>query len=206
MNIVRDNQGLTLIETLIGIAIFVTAVGVVYMFVSQGFKVQNFSLQGSQAIAEARRGLDTMVKEIRETQIADNGAYPIERADKFEFIFYADIDKDDSVERIRYFLDGTDFKKGVIQPRINPVGYFSSDEVISIISRYVRNTASEPLFTYYNSNWPADTVNNPLPYPAKETDVRFIKINLKVNVQPEMAPDNFEILTYVHIRNLKDNL
>ncbi len=206
MKNITNNKGLTLIEILMGISIFVLAISALYFFMSQGFKVQEFSLQESIAISEARRSVETMVKEIRETQIADNGSYPIEKADKFEFIFYADIDKDNSVERVRYFLDGSEFKKGVIEPRVNPIGYFSSDEIINTLSRYVTNLSTEPMFEYYNGDWPTDTTNNPLTYPARETDVKFIKINLKINPKPSLIKNDFNLSSYVQVRNLKDNL
>lgn len=201
----QNTQGITLLEVIVSVAIFVIATGIVSSFVIQGSRVQDIALGQNTAITEARRGVETMVREIREIQIADNGAFPLITADDFEFTFYGDIDKDSSVERVRYFLDGTDFKKGTIEPRTNPVSYYTSDEVIVTLSRYVRNT-STPLFTYYNGDWPGDVVNNPLPTPADITDPRFVNVYLKINVKPNTAPTDFDLTSDVQIRSLKDNL
>jgi len=119
---------------IVALGIFIMVIGTVMYFVNQGFQVQNFSLEQTIAIQEARRGVSSMVREIREIQIADTGAYPIVSADDHEFIFFSDMDKDEAVERVRYFLDGSDFKKGVIEPRTNPTQYVLGDEVVNTLS------------------------------------------------------------------------
>lgn len=200
-----NNKGITLVETIVTVALSAIVMSAMYYFIIQGFKLQEFSLEQSQAISHARKGIETMIKEIRETQIADNGAYPIDTAEDFLFIYYSDIDKDNSIERVRYFLEGTHFKKGIIEPRQNPVAYFSSDEVITELSEYVNNGAT-PIFTFYNGNWPGDTINNPLSSPIDESDIRFVNVKLLINVDPNKAPSNFELESDVAIRNIKDNL
>jgi len=202
---IKNCQGMTLLEIIVALGIFIMVTGTVMFFVNQGFQVQNFSLEQTIAIQEAQRGVSTMVREIREIQIADDGAYPIVLAQDSEFIFFSDMDKDDAVERVRYFLDGSIFKKGVIEPRTNPTQYVLGDEVINILSQYVRNSTT-PIFIYYNRDWPSDEVNNPLAAPASVADIRFININLRVNVRESVAPSDFLLKTDVQIRNLKDNL
>ena len=97
-------KGFTIIETLVAIAIFALALGVMTNFIVMAYRIHNFGWQQSVAIDEARKGIETMVKEIREARLGDDGSYPIEYAGDKEFIFYSDIDKDDETERVRYFL------------------------------------------------------------------------------------------------------
>ncbi len=201
----KQNQGVTLIEVIVSVGIFAFASAIVFNFVVGGFRLQNFALDQSTAMSEARRGVEIMVREIRESQIADNGAYTIVTAEPQEFTFYSDTDKDTSVERVRYFLDGTEFKKGVIEPRTNPVSYLQQDEVVTVLTRYVRN-GSVPIFTYYNGDWPGDSVNNPLSSPVDITEVRFLHVAMTINVRPNVAPTDFNLETDIQIRNLKDNL
>lgn len=204
MQVITNNKGLTLLEVIVALGIFIMVSGTVYYFMLQGFEVQNFSLEQTIAIQEANRGVSTMVKEIREMQISDDGAYPIASAEDYELIFYSDMDKDNAVERVRYFLDGSDFKKGVIEPRSNPIEYVVGDEIVHTLSQYVRNTV--PVFVYYNGDWPIDVINNPLITPAAVADIRFINVNLRVNVRESVAPSDFLLQSNVQIRNLKDNL
>jgi len=98
------SAGFTLIETLTAIAVFMLIIGASMGFIVMSYRVYGYSLQQSTAINEARKGIETMVKEIREARTGDDGSYPIEKAEDKEFIFYSDIDKDGATERVRYFL------------------------------------------------------------------------------------------------------
>jgi len=200
----KKNAGFTLIETIITLGIFLLIITAVTAFVAQGFRVNRFTLHQSEAISQARKGMDSLVKEIREASPAENGSYPIETADDQNLIFYSDIDADELVEKIRYFLDGTDLKKSIIEPTGFPPEY-SGVEQITTISQYIRNDTI-PLFYYYNRDYPTDTENNPLTTPAAVNEIKLIRIFLEVNVDPGQAPEHFILISNSQIRNLKDNL
>lgn len=97
-------RSFTLIETIVAIAVFILALGVVSSLILMAYRTQSYSWQQSAAIDEARRGVETMVKEIREARPAETGNFPIEKAEDKEFIFYSDIDNNGKTERVRYFL------------------------------------------------------------------------------------------------------
>lgn len=99
--------GFTIIETLISIVVFTLALGAVMGGIWMLYRTQSYTWQQSVAVDEARKGVETMVREIREAKQGDDGSYPIELAADKEFIFYSDIDKDGAVERVRYFLGNT---------------------------------------------------------------------------------------------------
>ena len=69
------------------------------------YRTQGHTFEQSQAIQEARRGMEQMVQEIREATTGEDGTYIIEKADDYELIFYSDIDKDNEVERVRYMIN-----------------------------------------------------------------------------------------------------
>lgn len=187
------------------IAVFSLAMSLLISFVIYIYRSYGYNFEQIAAINEARKGIETMVKEIREARYGEDGSYPLEEAGNSQFIFYSDVDKDNSVERVRYFLDGTDFKKGVIEPSGDPPQYVLSNEIIRILSIYVRN-ASTPIFVYYNGDWPIDIVNNPLPTLTRLTETKLMHVYLRINVDPNRPPDNFELESDVQIRNLKTNL
>jgi len=97
-------KGFTLIETLVVIAIFTLIMGAITGAVVILYRTHGYTWQQSIAIDEARRGVETMVREIREAKVGDDGSYPIKKAEDKEFIFYSDIDGDGETERVRYFL------------------------------------------------------------------------------------------------------
>jgi len=326
---IKKFLGFTLIETIVTIFIFTLAMGAMTGFIVMAYRTQSYTWQQSIAIDDARRGIETMVKEIRMAGEGEDGSYPIKFAGDKEFIFYSDIDRDGRVERVRYFLaqtnsktftqecetsekggfcsvsfsnfltpggvlksatvsvsvdgdfgaateyaeifgdgikignvcqsgckncagtwqgtqtfdvtnfatdnsisfliDATDkvdpqcpfsmkarfvfsfaedisalsheFKKGVIEPTGSPPNYPLDQEKVWTLSSYVRN--SPPIFEYYNGNWPEDTINNPLPAPARLQETKLMKVYLVVNVNPNRPPTEYELVSFVQLRNLK---
>lgn len=190
---------MTLIETLVTIAIFVLIIGVVIGFIVVAYRTQGYTFQQSLAIDEARRGIETMVKDIRGARAGDDGAYIIELAQDYEFIFYSDIDKDEATERVRYFIESTDFKKGVIDPTGWPIQYPKENEEVFILSRYVRNLP--PIFHYYDGDG-----QELIELPARLKDTKMMRVYLVINVDPTRPPQDFELESHVQIRNLKTNL
>lgn len=202
----KKQKGFSLIEVIFVISIFILALIAITAFILNTYRIYKYNFEQISTINEARRGIELMVKEIREAQYGDDGSYPLKEAGDFQFIFYSDIDKDEKVERVRYFLSGTDFKKGVVEPSGDPAQYVLADEIVSVISFYVRNSDILPVFTYYNGDWPGDTVNNPLPTLTRLTDTKLMHVYLIVNIDPNRPPDNFELESDTQIRNLKTNL
>ena len=191
-------QGMTLIESLVFILIFSLILAAVFDFIVISYRIQGYSFQQSISISEARRGVETMVKEIREAKLGDDGSYIIEEAEDYEFVFYSNIDQDQETERVRYFIDGSNFKKGVINPTGWPIRYESEDEEISVLSQYVRN--APPVFRYY------DGEGNELSSPARLKDTKLMHLFLVINVNPNRPPQDFILESSVQIRNLKTNL
>jgi len=207
MRINNKNQtGLSLMEILVTLGIFLFVIILVWLFIKQSYSVQSFSFGQTTAIAEAQRGVETLVKEAREALPGDTGAYALVSADDFEFIFYADYDRDVAVERVRYYLAGSDFTKGVTEASGSPLQYLPSNEVATVISQYVRNEANEPVFTYYDGNYSGKEGDVALTAPANPLEVKLVHINLKINVEPDKAPMDYILESDVQIRNLKDNL
>lgn len=97
-------KSFTLIETVVTIFVFTLLISVASALILMLYRTHSFEWQQSLAVSEAKRGIEIMVKEIREAKEGDNGAYPIEKADDKEFIFYSDVDNDGKTEKLRYFL------------------------------------------------------------------------------------------------------
>ncbi|RJR31036.1 prepilin-type N-terminal cleavage/methylation domain-containing protein [Candidatus Parcubacteria bacterium] len=200
-----NNRGYTLAEVIVAISIFSVAITVVSSYIIMGYKTNRFAEEQNDAIEHARNGIETMVKEIREAGTGKNGDYPIVQALDQSFSFYSDIDLDEETEKVRYYLDDTNLKKSITEPSGFPAEYLTENETVNILSRYVRNDTL-PIFYYYNKDWPNDTVNNPLSTPASPNDVKIIRLNLEININPAIAPEPFILQSYTQVRNLKENL
>ncbi len=191
-------KAFTLIESLITIAIFTIVLGGLFGLVWGSYRILRYNFQQSTATSEARNGINTMLKEIREAQPGADGSYIIEEANDYEFIFHSDINGDGKIERVRYFLDGSDFKKGVTEPTGYPPIYNTSTEIISIISKYVRN--QPPIFRYFDGNM------QELSTPTRLKDTKLMRVHLVINVDPNKPPYDFTLESEVQLRNLKVNL
>lgn len=196
-------RGFTLTEVLISFSILGLLVVFFGDFLQQSFRVQTFVFEQSAAINEAQKGMEVIIEELREAASADSGAYLIDSISDNEIIFYSDIDTDVYSERVRYFLDGNSIKKGIIEPTGDPLAY-TGTESISTLCDYIINT--EPVFQFYNENYPIDAINNPLTYPVDVTEISLIKIKLDVNVNPARIPDTYTLESFAQIRNVKQNL
>jgi len=320
-------RSFTLIETLVAIAIFAIALGAVFGSILMLYRAHGYTWEQSQAIEEARRGIEIMTKEIREAREGEDGSYPIVLAGDKEFIFFSDIDNDGKTERVRYFLGttnsgsqtqkcvsflkggscnvsfsnflignlisaqvkvsiegdlgasneyaeifadgvklanlcqsgctdcasawqgtavfdvtaqasdnsinflaaatnqvdpscnweeinhslkakfefswteeiigaGNELKKGVIAPSGDPPNYPSDQEKTTIITSYVRNTP--PIFEYYDKDG-----NKIEPLPARLVDTKLMKVYLVININPNKPPQDFQLESFVQLRNLK---
>jgi hypothetical protein len=88
------------------------------------------------------------------------------------------------MERVHYYLDGTEIKMGTAEPvlGINPT-YPGSDENTVVIARNITNAVSEPIFTYYNKDYDA------LATPASVFSIRLIRSTVSVNTDPTKISD-----------------
>jgi prepilin-type N-terminal cleavage/methylation domain-containing protein len=199
------SNGFTLLELIIATFIFSAISGGVVVFSAYYLKNYSFSTEENQSIGIAQNGMTTMIREIREARLGDDGAWPIIQTNDNDFSFFSDVTNDGKADKVRYFLNGTTLQKGVIEPTAVPVTYPSANEKITIIATNV-DTSMGSIFKYYNDNWPADVTNNPLTASNRLLNTRYITIYLRININSNYAAQPFELTSGVTIRSLKDNL
>lgn len=195
---------MTLVEMIVAISIFLIGMeGFTILFV-RSWQSNSFIMEEGQASLAASRGVERTVDTIRKARQSDNGEYLILSADEFDLVVYSDVDSDGDTERVHYFLDGDDFNRGVTEPSGNPAVYPAGDQTVTLLADYVVNEASDPIFSYYNRDYPGDTTNNPLATPADVGDIGMIKVHLLVNIDPVHAPDNINIQSFARLRNINN--
>jgi len=197
-------KGFTLIEILVSVAIFTMVSIVVSTFQRDIFSLNRNLQSGLNAQLEARHVIKIMVAELRKASPSSLGAYPIELASSTGITFYSDVDNDGLKDKVRYFLNGTTIKKGVIAPTGNPYVYTSGNERITTIVNYVIASSTLPIFEYHTSAYAG--TSTPLSQPVTVSSVRLIKINVIIDTNPLTSPRALIVTTQVTPRNLKDNL
>lgn len=204
----NQRQGLSLVEAIVATAITTGLLIMIFSFIIEGTRVEDFISDQSAAVASAESATSRMTSIMRELTDGDDGAYSIVEATPTTFAFYTDLDTDEEAELVRYYLDGTNLIESITQPSGDPVEYDTSAAELDILSNYIVNQSeySNEIFTYYNSDYPADTTNNPLAEPVDVTEITLVEISFDVNVNPNRIPDTDTVSTFIQLRNLKTNL
>lgn len=198
MILTGSQKGITLIELLVVIAIIGIVSGALTTFILDNYRFQSYTLTEGESYGEAQRAVDKMKREIRGVVQGENGAFAISNAEDQTLTIYTDFDFDDRIERIRYFVTGTTFYKGVIEPQAGTETYPAAAETLQTITSHVAN-GTDPIFLYYDTNYTG--TETPMD-PIVEPDIRVIGINLIVDTTPDTAAGRYVIDTIVHLRNL----
>ncbi len=194
---------MTIIEMIVAIAIFTIGMeGFTILFV-RAWQNNAYTIEMGQSAMIISQSVNKIVGHIRGARQADNGSYPIVSAGDNDLVLYADYDKDDKAERLHFYKSNQDVLMGVREPSGSmPVTYASGDENVVKVASHIINDVNTPIFEYYGQNYPSTAT--PMSTPASVASVRMVKIHLHINVNPNRAPDNIEMQSFVELRNLND--
>lgn len=200
MRMRKAHKGMTMVEMIVFIVVFSLVMGAILSSALFFYRTNRHIVEQAFAIESARKGVELMTRTVRETTFADDGSYPIISMSDEMFYIYSDIDRDDSVERLRYFLNGSDLRRGLTESSGAPPVYDDADEVVTTVSDSVRNTITgTPVFTYFDESGAEITDYADVP------DVAFVRIELIVNVNPLRVPDSFTLRSSASLRNIKED-
>jgi hypothetical protein len=207
-SIKRCQKGMSLIEMVVAIAIFIFCLTGFSFFYVKIWKANSYIYEAGQDTYVASRSVNLTADEIKMAAQAENGDYPIKSASDFEFTVYVDDDEDGKTEKIHYFLDlDTDIlKKGISEPTSdNPPSYSEEDDSVETITSHVVNEADDPVFSYFGRNFFSD--DTPFDSPVSSEDImliKLVKVKLLVDVRPYHSPDHVAVESFAQLRNLKD--
>lgn len=195
-------QGLTLVEAVIAIGLYTILSLVLFDTIQDLYRNNAYNFAQADEVNNARRGLYAMTQDIREMTFSEDGTFPVVEIEPHRFGFYSDTDQDDSVEYIEFVLASTTLFKYTYNATGSPPAYnLTTPDETEILSEYVQNIINgTSTFLYYDTN------NLALSTSSLLTDVRYIKTQLIVNIDPFRAPGEFMLQSGIAPRNLKDNL
>lgn len=193
---------MTVVEIVVVLGITLIVMAILIRFISTGHPISKATLLQTRSTETARIQLKRIAKAIREARESETGAYPLVDMLPQRLVFYADIDADDSIERVRYELKGVNLERGIIEPAGDPATYDPDNEQVNIVAGSIVNDEVD-VFTYYSGDYPADTT--PLS-PIDLTEVKYIQFFLMVDDKIDADPPPIEVRSQVQIRNLKENL
>lgn len=198
----QGQKGLTLVETIISVSLFSLLMIVVMSSVATLYRTNSYTMAQSYEIFNARRGVQQFVRDVRETSYADDGTFPLVRKENHLIGFYSDIDRDDSVEYVEYELaTTTTFTKRIYNATGTPPQYNTTiPDTTIIISDNVHNlNNATSTFFYY------DAAGNLVDTNSSVTDVRYVKMQIIVNIDPNRNPGEFMLEGSAALRNIVNN-
>jgi hypothetical protein len=201
----KFKKAMTLVETIVAITLFMLGIQATILIFSRSWQSRSYSLEMGKASFMVSRSVSDVVQYLRRARQSDAGAFPLVSANDNDIVFYSDYDKDVTTERVHIYLSDGIIYMGIREPSATlPRTYASGDASTVQLAQHIVNTASDPVFSYYNKDYPGDVINNPVDVPADVSQIRLVKIFLKINIDPNKAPENINQESFVEIRNLND--
>lgn len=191
-------------ELLVALAIFGVVLIALGSFEVNLFSYKNSVSESLQTSQNSQVILKTILSEIREASPAANGAYPLASAGSTTLSFYSDYDNDGVAEKITYTLIDSNLYRAVGEPSGNPPVYSVASQATSTIIVGVSNGNELPLFQYFDENYTG--TSSALTLPAMITNVKLIKVNVQLDLDPRRSPLPVVYSIQASLRNLKDNL
>ena len=198
----RAQSGMTLTEVVVLIGVYTVLMMVIMGSITSLYQTNSYSMAQADEVDNARRGMTQWNRDVKEMITAEDGTYPVALIEEHKLGYYSDTDQDDSIEYVEYELATTTLTKYTYNPSGSPAVYnLSSPDSAEILSLYVQNiNQSTSTFFYY------DNLGNELSSTSPIIDVRYIKAQIIVNIDPLRSPGEFMLRSSVAPRNLKDNL
>lgn len=192
------SRGFTFVETVVVIALTALVMVTFSYMIAYFYKTNNYALQQSTAVNEARQGVRDAMQYLREASYGSDGSFPIQNAGTSTITFFANIDNDTAVEEITYSLQGGTFYRTVINPTGTPPSYVGQTPATSTIATSVVNATSTPVFLYY------DDTGAQLAQPVALSKIASVSTTIVVDVNVNRAPVAFTLTSGATLRNLKD--
>lgn len=190
-------RGMTMIEVVVAIGIIALITVAITQSVIMFYRVNRVAFEEAYQIRSAERGLQVMVRDLREATYGDDGAYPLGSIASSSITFYADLDRSNPIERVEYKLIGKSLYRTVTTSTGNPPTYTGS-KATSTVSEYVRNfEENAPLLRYF------DAAGAEVTSATEIARVVSVSINLVVDITPVHAPGEFTLRSGATLRNLR---
>jgi hypothetical protein len=192
-------RGISLVETVVVIAITAAVSGALLSAIRCFYVNNEYVIEATTAVENARRGLALSLSELREASYGDDGAYPVESAATSSVTFYSDTDTDGAIEKVKIWAYNGSLYTVVTNSGGNPPTYTGQASATTSIVSDLRNGTSTPVFTYFDSSG-AQLSTSATPVASIAT----VKATVQIDINPNRAPQIYTLYGSATLRNLRD--
>lgn len=193
---------MTLIEVLMASFVMTAMMGMIILVLNKTLFVNRYTIEQGLNTYSIDSSLKNFSRYLREACQSSTGEYPINSASDFELVFFSNVDDDSAIERVRIFLENTQLKMGIAEADGFPATYPENDQEERIIGTGIVNAPEQPIFYYYNRDYPKDQINNPLQGDFFPQEIGLIQLDVFVNIEPGHTPENMRMQTFIRPRNI----
>lgn len=190
---------MSLMETIAVLAVLGIVVNALFSMIHTFYVQHAYLFEATVSVDQARRGLTTMLHNIREASYGDDGNFPVGAAASSSVTFYSDIDTDGGVERVKIWRYEDTLYKVVTNAGGNPPTYVGQTSATSTIATFLRNASSTALFSYYDTNGVELSTSTP-----DLSQISSVAAHIEIDLNPSRAPQVFTLSGSATLRNLKD--
>ncbi|HWH16525.1 MAG TPA: prepilin-type N-terminal cleavage/methylation domain-containing protein [Candidatus Paceibacterota bacterium] len=191
-------KGFTLIEMIVVVAL-TGSVGVgLLLMISYFYRSNAYLIEATSATESASEGIVVTLESLREATYGEDGSYPLAAAATSSVTFYADLDLDESVERVQFYVANGTLYRSLTEPAGNPPSYSGQTPVVTTIAPYVKNGTSTPAFRYFDR----DGVE--LTGTVDIAAVRTVRTRFEVDINPLRAPNVVSFEGAATLRNVRN--
>lgn len=198
-----SKKGFTMLELLVALGIFSLIIVSVAWLVIHGFRYNAIIWEQLKTQSDGRRVLRETVDVVRKAEQSSIGSYPVANAGAYDLTVYSNVDSDSYREKVRFWLDGTTFKRNTVKPSGSPPSYSGAGQTVEIAHDVVNISKGEAVFSYFDENYTG--VEAPMIQPVDTTKIRIIRVRLELEKDPTETPKPLRVESAAQIRNLKTN-
>ena len=192
-----NKNAFTLIETVVVVAITALISIVLSQLLVYFYQTNNYTLEQSTAVWQARRGVENAMLYLRETSYGSDGSYPLGSVATSSITFYANVNNTSSIDRVTYTLKDGTLYRSITAPSGNPPTYAGASAATTTVATSVTNATSTPIFRYF------DNTGTELTAPINISKVASIQTTLVIDVNVNRAPVAFTLSGGATLRNLQ---
>ncbi len=212
-----DESGLTLIEVLVAMSVMGVVASAVYMIFGSMQKTSRMAETELQTQQLSRSSVDRMARLLRQTTLPPGRSVMLDAALPYRVVFYAQVDSDPLLERVRLELSGDQLTMWTSQPDCSastPCTYDRwKDTTHQVFLPGIQNlalaggvcpgyTADKPVFTYYERGSAGTLTELGSPnQPDLRSAISSIGVDLVVDTGEVDGPRCRELNTIVTMRN-----